>query len=162
MNLQFKEERREVEQRLEGQFITKEYFTVCDDFLTTLNMKRTANLVELIGTSDAMEIVVNLKCEMEDFEAQSLIGLGRRMPEVTRLDRAGAQSLKEMITARVEELIPENTHHACDVEKLRQVCRCVAEDEIYDAIAVENEQLEILMEKKTFDTAKNYQATSGW
>ena len=119
MNLQFKEERRSVEERLEGMFITKEYFTVCDDFLTTLNMKRTANLLEIIGTADAMEIIVNLKCEMEDFEAHCLIGLGRRMPEITRLERVGAQSVKEMLTARVEELIPENTHHHCDIEKLR-------------------------------------------
>jgi hypothetical protein len=144
-----------VEERLEGSFITKEYFTVCDDFLTTLNMKRTANLIEIIGTSDAMEIIVNLKCEM-DFEAHSLIGLGRRMPEITRLEKQGALSLKEMIAARVEELVPENTHHHCDVEKLRQVCRCVAEDEIYDAISVETEQLEILLEDKSIETAKNY------
>ena len=42
------------------------------------------------------------------------------------------------------------------------MCICVAEDEIYDAIAVENEQLEILLESKTVETAKNYQETSGW
>ena len=92
MNLQFKEERRNIEEKTDGNFISKEYFSVCDEFLSTLNLKLTQNLIEIIDTPDALEIIVNLKCEMQ-FEMHSHIGLGRRMPELTNLTKEGAQSL---------------------------------------------------------------------
>lgn len=133
MNMQFKQERREVkkfktkispegyEHRLT---LTKQYWNMCQDFLEMMEIKRNQNLQVLSHSKQLDAFLENIKSEV-DFDAHCAIGLGKRMPIPPEFTQNSdiAHTLKQEIYTRVVQIWGENANgpYSSDPERLLKV-----------------------------------------
>ena len=151
MNLQFKTERRLMQpfhQKDGACILTPEFWQLCEQFIELMDLKREENLRTLSAAQDFEALHDALRADV-DYDVHSAVGLGRRMPEVPRLQRNFelAYTLKQEMYNRVVQIWQDNCQTSLGVnpERLLKVAQCAAEDELFKREGVEAEQIELVL-----------------
>ena len=146
LNMNFKDERRQVEPLDADGYITADYWQVCEQFLQMLDIKQSENLKQLIREyEDPGRITESIKSEINNYQHMA-IGLGRRFQVPEDIDVNKAVKLQRQLMDRVIAIYGANSRDfEGDVVRLQKMCQCVADDEFYKQTGYEPEQIEVFL-----------------
>ena len=120
MNIQFKEERRQIESLNAYGQISTEYWQICEMFLQLIEIKQSENLRKLAQTNQPDKVMENIKTEIDCYLHQQ-IGLGKRMPIPDSLDVKTAKGYQKQLMSRVIEIYGKNQRYGDENERLLKV-----------------------------------------